>query len=75
MSIAARVARQANPGVTIEAVPKSIVSSDAVLRLVDCDFLFLAADTMQARLVFNALVHQYCIPGVQMGAKVPLAGP
>jgi len=27
---------------------------------------------MQARLVFNALVHQYLIPGVQMGSKAPV---
>ncbi|MEH1869962.1 hypothetical protein [Nostoc sp.] len=38
--------------------------------LVDADFLFLAADSMQSRLVFNALVHQYLIPGIQIGAKV-----
>ena len=25
---------------------------------VDCDYLFLAADTMRARLLFNAVVHQ-----------------
>jgi hypothetical protein len=35
-------------------------------------YLLLAADTMQARLVFNALVHAYLIPGVQVGAKVPV---
>jgi ThiF family len=35
-----------------------------------CDYIFLAADSMRARLVFNALVHQYLIPGVQLGAKV-----
>jgi hypothetical protein len=39
-------------------------------RLIDCDYIFLAADSAQARLVFNALVHQYLIPGVQVGAKV-----
>jgi hypothetical protein len=37
---------------------------------VGCDYLFLAADTMQARQVFNAIVHQYLVPGVQMGSKV-----
>ena len=36
----------------------------------DCDYLFLAADTMRARLLFNAIVHQYLVPGVQVGAKV-----
>ena len=39
-------------------------------RLKDCDYIFLAADTMRARLLFNAIVHQYLIPGVQVGAKV-----
>lgn len=42
-------------------------------RLRDCDYIFLAADSMRARLVFNALVHQYLIPGVQLGAKVRAA--
>lgn len=32
--------------------------------------MFLAADSFQARLVFNAVVHQYLIPGIQVGAKV-----
>ena len=51
------------------------IASDVALesvarRLRDCDYLFLAAVSMRARLVFNALVHQYLIPGVQLGAKV-----
>ena len=37
---------------------------------IDCDYLFLAADSMQARLVLNALVHQYLIPGAPLDAKV-----
>jgi len=41
-------------------------------RFADCDYLFLAADTNQARLVWNALVHQYLIPGHQVGVKVPV---
>lgn len=36
------------------------------------DFLFLAGDSIQSCLVFNALVHQYLIPGVHVGAKVPV---
>jgi len=47
------------------------VTDDFVARqLMDSDFIFLAADSMQARLVFNALVHQCLIPGIQVGAKV-----
>jgi molybdopterin/thiamine biosynthesis adenylyltransferase len=72
VSIAARVAKQANPGIAFEAIAKNVVDPGVALRLVDCDYVFLAADSMQARLVFNALVHQYCIPGVQVGAKVPV---
>ena len=44
---------------------------DSVARLFgDCDYIFLAADTHQARCVFNALVHQFLIPGVQVGTRV-----
>jgi hypothetical protein len=39
-------------------------------RLTQCDYIFLAADSMRARLVANALSHQYLIPMVQLGAKV-----
>jgi molybdopterin/thiamine biosynthesis adenylyltransferase len=42
-------------------------------RVLDCDFLFLATDTISSRLVFNAIVHRYLIPGVQIGAKVEIA--
>jgi hypothetical protein len=70
--VARRVAREANPKIQIEALKADVTVNDVAMRLTDCDYLFLAADTMQARLVFNALVHQYLIPGVQVGAKVQL---
>jgi tRNA A37 threonylcarbamoyladenosine dehydratase len=68
--IASRVARQANPKIHIERIEGDVAADAIAQRLVDCDFLFLAADSMRARLVFNALVHQYLIPGAQVGAKV-----
>jgi len=37
----------------------------------DCDYIFLAADTHRARLLLNAVCHQYLIPGVQMGTNIP----
>jgi molybdopterin/thiamine biosynthesis adenylyltransferase len=50
---------------------KGDVSRESVAKLLThCDYLFLAADSMRARLVFNALVHQYLIPGVQLGSKI-----
>jgi hypothetical protein len=68
--IASRVARQANRGIVVEKVVGDIADDSVARRLTDCDFLFLAADSMRARLVFNAIVHQYLIPGAQVGAKV-----
>jgi hypothetical protein len=68
--VARRVARVANPTITFDALKGDVVDDAVARRLVDCDYLFLAADSMQARLVFNAIVHQYLVPGVQVGAKV-----
>ena len=48
----------------------SVAEQHNVQQLLDCDFIFLAADQMIARLVFNAIVHQYLIPGVQIGTRV-----
>lgn len=68
--IARRMVRRARRETTIEAIAGNIVDHSVAVRFLDCDYLFLAADSMQARLVFNSIVHQYLIPGVQVGAKV-----
>ncbi len=68
--IAARVAKAAQPGVRFEAIVGDIVDAATARQIVDADIIVLATDTMQSRLVFNALVHQYLIPGFQIGAKV-----
>jgi hypothetical protein len=68
--IANRVIRRANPTARIEAIAKDVLEPSAAARLLDCDYIFLAADSMRARLLFNAIVHQYLIPGVQIGSKV-----
>ncbi len=68
--VAERVARRANPKVSYRAIVGDIVDSAVATTLKDADFLFLCADSAQSRLVFNALVHQYQIPGVQVGSKV-----
>ena len=71
--MATRNIRRANRGVRIEVLPRNFLEADVAARFTDCDFLFLAADTMGARLLFNAIVHQYGIPGIQVGAKIPVA--
>ena len=58
------------PDIGFDAVEADVVDHDAVERLVDCDAVFLAADTMRARLVINALCHQYLIPVWQVGTKI-----
>jgi len=68
--IARRNARRANSRCRFEGIPGNIIFAHVALAFSDCDYLFLAADGAQPRLVFNALVHQYLIPGVQMGVKI-----
>ncbi len=72
VKVAERVAKRANPRIRYRAVVDDVTRRDAALLLKDADFIFLCADSAQARLVFNALVHQYQIPGVQVGSKVPV---
>ena len=71
--LAARNIRRANPDVRIESIPEDFLHKDVAARFVDCDYIFLAADTMAVRLLFNAIVHQYGIPGTQVGSKIPVS--
>ena len=70
--MAARNVQRANPKARIEPLARDFLDDDVAAHFTDCDFLFLAADTMGARLLFNAIVHQYGIPGIQVGAKIPV---
>jgi hypothetical protein len=72
IDIANREARRGRGDIEVVRHPKSVTADDVARNLAACDYLFLAADSMQARLVFNALVHQYLIPGTQLGSKVPV---
>jgi molybdopterin/thiamine biosynthesis adenylyltransferase len=68
--VARRVALQANPKIRFDAVVGNVLDEETALLMKDCDYLLLATDSIQSRLVFNALVQQYMIPGAQVGAKV-----
>ena len=68
--IAVRHAREMAKNTVIDAISEDITKESVAETLRDCDFIFLAADSMRARLLVNALVHQYLIPAVQIGAKV-----
>src|SRR5579862_6657900 len=61
---------QGNPSAKVEIAMDDVAKRSVAQKLTSCDYLFLAADSMRSRLVFNALIHQYLIPGVQLGSKV-----
>lgn len=68
--IARRIIRRANPNARVELFAQDFLEPEATRAALDADYLFLAADSMRARLLFNAIVHQYLIPGVQIGSRV-----
>ncbi len=74
VDIARRVIREANPTARVDVIDKNVLDPQAAAALLECDYIFLAADEMRARLLVNAIVHQYLIPGVQIGSKVSVAG-
>jgi hypothetical protein len=70
VDLAGRLAREAARGIVVEPIFEDVREPAVTARLIDCDYLFLAANSDQARLLFNAICQQYLIPGVQLGAKV-----
>ena len=67
-----RVVEGVNKGIIYEGIDGDIVNDAIAQRYRDCDFIFLAADTHTARYVFNCLVHQFLIPGIQIGSKIEI---
>jgi len=70
VSVGKRVIRQASNKIRVTAVQGSVGDSSVAELLLDCDQIFLAADSALARHVVNAIAHQYLIPVTQVGAKV-----
>ena len=60
--IAVRHAREMAIDATLKPIAGDVARESVARVLRDCDFIFLAADSMRARLVVNALAHQYLIP-------------
>jgi hypothetical protein len=70
VEVAHRIARGANPGVAMQCLSDDVANDPIAKQLRDCDFIFLAADTMLARDVVNQIAYQYLIPTLQVGSKV-----
>jgi molybdopterin/thiamine biosynthesis adenylyltransferase len=68
--LARRAVRRANPNATFTGIAESVAEPDAARQLIDCDFIFLAADSHLARMVVNVIGHQYLIPVIQMGTRI-----
>lgn len=68
--LARRAVLRANPKATFVAIPKSVAEPEAARELLDCDFIFLAADSHLARMIVNLIGHQYLIPVIQMGTRI-----
>ena len=70
VDLARRNILRANQSASVEVLATDFTAPGVASHVKDCDYIFLAADTMRARTLFNAVIHQYLIPGVQVGAKV-----
>lgn len=69
--VAARNARRANPSIVVTELIREVHDPKVLTAIVDCDFIFLAADSNSARHFVNQVVEESLIPGIQVGVKVP----
>lgn len=70
VQVARRIARRANDAIGVEAIIGDVADDHTARLITDCDFVFLAADTMLARDVVNQIAYQFLIPTAQVGSKV-----
>jgi len=70
IDLARRIIRQANKNADCDLHFSAMEEKAVVEALKTCNYIFLAADGHRARRLFNAIVHQYLIPGVQMGTRI-----
>lgn len=70
IDVAKRYVNAIDPNIEVEARASDITYAEDARQLLEADFIFSATDTQFARFAFNAVCHQYLIPGAQVGAKV-----
>lgn len=61
---------RANSNAKITGIQADVCEKDVAHSLLDCDYIFSAADQHSAKLLVNAISHQYLIPFSQIGTKV-----
>lgn len=70
VQLAERLALEANRQCDFRAIAGDFLDPEVARAFLACDYLFLAADSMSARLLYNAMTQQYLIPGAQVGSKI-----
>lgn len=70
VDLAAEIIHRASPEADVTMLRTDVTLDQTARELSTADYLFLAADSMRARLVFNGLIHQYLLPGAQVGSKI-----
>jgi molybdopterin/thiamine biosynthesis adenylyltransferase len=68
--LARRAARRANPRIRFTGIATNVVEPEAAHELIDCDYIFLAADEHLALMLVNAVAHQFLIPAVRIGTRI-----
>jgi molybdopterin/thiamine biosynthesis adenylyltransferase len=73
VSVIGREARRANPTGLYRGIFGDVMSSEVARELASGDFIFCATDTMASRMLVNVVAHQYLVPAIQLGTKVPVS--
>jgi hypothetical protein len=71
-SIVRRLARRAGGRTRVVAIPTDVRDPRAIAALKSCDYIVLAADPAIPRHLVNIIAHQYLVPCVQVGVKIPV---
>jgi molybdopterin/thiamine biosynthesis adenylyltransferase len=74
VDLAARQIRNVNPCANPLAVSMNVRSSEALARLVGCDFMFGCVDTDSGRLILNEVATAYLIPYIDCGVGIEAKG-
>src|SRR5262249_18705656 len=70
VEVAKRMILVSNARAKISETKDDVTIAQATTELINSDYILLAADSMRARLVVNAIVQQYLIPAAQLGSKI-----
>lgn len=70
--LARRAAKRANPKIRFKGIAANVAEPESARELIDCDYIFLAADGHLARMLVNAVAHQFLIPAVQLGTRIDI---